>query len=253
TVSAMDKSLNIIQEEDLNTPPKLVAVSPHTHQKTILVDLNPQFRAVRFGKVQEIAWKGSDGRQAKGGLYLPPDYSNNVRYPLVIQTHGWEANKFKIDGESTAGYAAQSLAAKGIIVAQLPLIREGLANPEEGRIQTAMFEGLIDHLDQERLIDRKRVGILGWSRTGYHVRYALTSSRYPFAAAVIADGLDDGYFHYVGWLNVGQNRSALYNKINGAEPYGPGLQLWLEHATDFNLHKVHSPVRLLGFGQYGLF
>jgi len=124
---------------------------------------------------------------------------------------------------------------------------EDETTPREGPRQTAMFEGLIDYLDGRGLIDRARVGILGWSRTGYHVRYALTFSKYPFAAAVIADGLDASYFQYMSWLNFGVKGGDLYERINGGVPQGVAVQSWFTHATGFNLDRVHTPTRLLAF------
>ncbi|MBZ5534071.1 MAG: hypothetical protein LAO20_21790 [Acidobacteriia bacterium] len=243
--------LEVLEEQDMNTAPRLVAVNRKTHEKSVLMDLNPQFRNLRLGKVEEIAWQASDSHEAKGGLYLPPDYVQGQRYPLVIQTHGWQATKFWIDGVSTAGYAAQALAAKGFVVAQVgDEVQEGTT--EEGPRAMATFEGLIDCLDKRGLIDRERVGLMGWSRTGFHIRYALTFSKYHFAAAAIADGMDSSYVQYMSFLNLGRNAVSEYERINGAAPFGEGLKSWVSRATGFNLEKVHTPVRLLGFRTYSL-
>jgi dipeptidyl aminopeptidase/acylaminoacyl peptidase len=240
--------LDVVQEQDMNTPPRLVALNHKTHQRRVLLDLNPQFATLKFGRVEDISWTGSDGNRAKGGLYFPVDYVAGKTYPLVIQSHGWDATKFWIDGESTAGYAAQALAGRGFVVAQTGDVgSEDETTPREGPRQTAMFEGLIDYLNGRGLIDRARVGILGWSRTGYHVRYALTFSKYPFAAAVIADGLDASYFQYISWLNFGVKGVDVYERINGGLPQGAAIQSWVSHATGFNLDRVHTPTRLLAF------
>ena len=240
--------LDVVQEQDMNTPPRLVAVNQKTHERRVLLDLNPQFANLKFGRVEDISWAGTDGNRAKGGVYFPVDYVPGKRYPLVIQSHGWDATKFWIDGESTAGYAAQALAGRGFVVAQTADGgSEDETTPREGPRQTAMFEGLIDYLDGRGLIDRARVGILGWSRTGYHVRYALTFSKYPFAAAVIADGLDASYVQYMSWLNFGVKGGDLYERINGGVPQGAAIQSWFSHATGFNLDRVHTPTRLLAF------
>jgi hypothetical protein len=217
------------------------------------MDMNPQFDSIKFGKVVEISWAGTDGRDWRGGLYLPPQYEPGNEYPLVIQTHGWDPNKFWIDGVSNAGYAAQALAARGFVVAQTG--DDSLEDEEsirEGPRHMAMIEGLIDYLRRRGLIDRNRVGLLGWSRTGFHVRYTLTFSKYHFASAVIADGLDGSYFQYFSWLNLGQKSVQMYEHINGAQPFGGGLVDWLKNTTGFNLEKVTTPVRLLDFRTYSL-
>ncbi len=194
-------------------------------------------------KDQWIAYR----RIEKGGLYLPPDYVQGRKYPFVIQTHGWNPREFSIDGLSSAGYAAQALAGKGFIVAQVPIGKE-LSTTNEGPQNMAMFEGLIDSLDDSGMIDRAHVGLLGWSRTGYHVRYTLAFSQYAIGAAVLADGMDGGYWQYIAEAN--SSPSGTYDGQNGAAPFREGLQHWFANTPSFNLDKVRTPVRELGFGQY---
>jgi dipeptidyl aminopeptidase/acylaminoacyl peptidase len=233
---------DVREEQDINTPPRLFVVEEKNEKESLLMDLNPQFRDIRFGHVEEIAWKGTDGIAARGGLYLPVEYKPNGKYPLVIQTHGWYPDKFEIDGFSTAGYAAQALAGRGFVVAQLPMAEE-LGTALEGPQNMAMFEGLIEELDRRGLINRTRVGLLGFSRTGYAVRYTLAFSRYCIAAAVVADGMDAGYWQYVV-----EKGDRLFEEQNGAPPFGEGLQTWLKKVPSFNLDRIHTPIRQLGFG-----
>ena len=103
----------VILEEDLNTPPHLYLWDARRKRKTLLLDLNPQFSRLSFGRVEEIRWTATDGHEVVGGLYLPPDCQPGVRYPLVIQTHGFNKDRFWIDGPFSSAFAAQPLAAKG--------------------------------------------------------------------------------------------------------------------------------------------
>jgi dipeptidyl aminopeptidase/acylaminoacyl peptidase len=245
-------NLEVVEDQDITTPPRLFFVNQKSGQKTLLLDLNPQFQAIKFGHVERITFHTTDGREIGTGLYEPPDYVPGLKYPLVIQTHGWNPDEFSIDGLSGFGYAAQALAAKDIIVAQLPLVEyEQLGTPIEGPHNVAMFEGLIDDLDRRGLIDRNRVGLQAWSRTGYHVRSMLVFSRYPIAAAVIADGMDGGYMQYLAGANVMRGGPSSYEGIYGGPPYGQGLYSWFKNAPSFNLDKVHTPVRELESAEEG--
>lgn len=238
--------LKLTLEEDSNTPPRIYATDPKTLQKVLLLDLNPQFDDLRFGKVEEIHWNATDGHRVTGGLYLPPGYMNGTRYPLVIQTHGFRKNRFLIDGPWSSAFAAQPLAGKGFVVLQLQAADEGLARvantPQEGPYHMAEYEGAIDYLDAKGLIDRNRVGIIGFSRTVYTVEFALTHSKYRFAAATVADGINGGYFSYIVLPN-GQ-----YDSLNGGAPFGDALPLWLKNSPGFNLDKVRTPMRLEYYG-----
>jgi dipeptidyl aminopeptidase/acylaminoacyl peptidase len=244
--------IEVTEEQNMNAPPQLLAVNQKTGKRSLLIDLNPQFHMLKFGVVEAIEWTGSDGHAAKGGLYLPSGYVPGRRYPLVIQTHGWNPAKFWIDGPSTAAFAAQTLAGKDFVVAQTADDYSG--DVHEGPGQMAAYEGLVDELDRRGVIDRSRVGLLGWSRTGYSVRYALTFSKYRFAAAVIADGMDGSYMQHLIEVNQLQppKQVDLYEKMHGAQPLGDGLELWKENATGFNLDRVQTPVQLQLYGPYSI-
>lgn len=243
-VAKGDDRPDIVQEEDLNTPPRIFAVDGSTHERFLLLDLNPQFTDLEFGRVEEIRWKATDGHSVKGGLYYPVDYLAGKRYPLVIQTHGWESDKFMIDGSYPTGFAAQELAGKGIMVVQADEgVENGYLNTEkEAPGETSAFEGLIDDLSEKGMIDREHVGIIGFSRTGFHVKYALTHSRYHFAAASIIDAFDGGYVQY---LLKGATPGSDWENVNGGPPFGEGLKLWLERAPDLNVQRIRTPLRIV--------
>ena len=244
--------VDLILEEDLNTPPKIFAIDPNDHRKTPLLDLNPQFAELQFGKVEAVSWKASDGHETLGGLYLPPDYKPGTRYPLVIQTHGFTKDRFWINGPFESAFAAQPLAAKGIIVLQVGVSNDpgedmrAALTPLEAPRQMAAYEGAIDELDRRGLIDRSRVGILGFSRTVYYVEYALTHSSYRFAAASVADGIDGGYLNYLLFPDP------TFALVNGGPPAGATMTSWIRNSPGFNLEKVTAPVHVEYYGRESL-
>jgi dipeptidyl aminopeptidase/acylaminoacyl peptidase len=248
-------------DENINTPPKIYVTDKKTQQKVLLLDLNPQFADLQFGKVETIEWESS-GVAFVGGLYLPPDFQTGKRYPLVIQTHGFSEDRFSMDGldEWSSGYAARPLAASGFVVLQSysikdPRVWDGINNgkdkrfgltPEqaERRLARAAFEGAIDYLDGQGVVDRSRVGISGFSRTVSYAAYTLTHTKYKFGAAVLTDGIDGGYFTEI--VNPG-DASEVGDAMNGGvTPFGEGIKEWLEESPSFNLDKVQAAVRLVG-------
>jgi len=247
--SALDTTahLRVQVEEDMNRPPKLVVARGLSGIRTEILDLNPQFRRIQFNRVEEFMWSTLDGTQYKGGLYVPFNHVPGERHPLLIQTHYWNPAEFLIDGWTSAGYAAQALAGAGVVVAQLPVANQLGAG--EGAKNLAMFESLIDALDHRGIVDRSRVGLLGFSRTGYHVRYMLTFSRYPVMAAAIVDGMGGGYWQYLADLNLEPSiHREVFEAQNGAAPFGNGLKIWTAQNPSFNLDRVRTPVRQIGLG-----
>jgi hypothetical protein len=242
-------NLRITYEQDMNTPPKIWTADAITGNRTLLLDLNPQFKQLCFGRERTISWLATDGHPVQGGLYLPPDYKPDRRYPLVIQTHAFDPGRFWIDGPWSSAFAAQSLAAKDIVVLQIGSASDGTdaahrSTPQEAPRQMAAFEGAIDYLDSQGIIDRERVGIIGFSRTVYHVAYTLTHSKYHFRVATLADGFNGGYFERTAYPNQTSEPDA----VNGGPPYGATLPLWLERSPEFNIANVKTPVRLESYG-----
>jgi hypothetical protein len=236
----------ITLEQDLNTAPKLYANDRVSSQKSLLLDPNPQFTELEFGKVEAVSWEATDGHEVEGGLYLPPDYELGVRYPLVLQTHGFSKKEFWINGPWNSGFAAQPLAARGIVVLQVGHGTEPGGymkhhrSMEEAPREMAAYEGAIDYLDRRGIIDRGRVGILGFSRTQYHVEYTLTHSSYQFVAATLVDGFDGGYLQYLS-DPYSEKDDAM---VNGGPPFGSTFVNWVEHSPSFRIDRVHSPIRV---------
>jgi dipeptidyl aminopeptidase/acylaminoacyl peptidase len=236
----------IVVEQDLNTPPKLYARDPKGGRKGLLLDPNSQFAGFEFGKVEDVTWQAADGHEVEGGLYLPPDYQPGVRYPLVLQTHGFSKDEFWINGPWNSAFAAQPLAARGIVVLQIGHGTEPGGymkhhrSVEEAPREMAAYEGAIDYLDHRGIIDRERVGIIGFSRTQYHVEYTLTHSSYHFAAATLADGFEGSYLQYLADPYSEKDEVM----VNGGPPFGATLAKWVDHSPSFRIDRVHSPIRV---------
>lgn len=240
-------------EENINLPPRIIAVDPTTGRKVLLLDLNPQFKSRSFGKVEEIKWKDTLGNEVRGGLYWPTSYVAGTKYPLIIQTHGFNPNRFSIDGPWTTAFAAQPLAGEGFFVLQVPDLDAVVwGTTKEAPRAMAVYEGAIDYLATRDLINVHRIGIIGFSRTCLYVTYTLTHSRYEFTAATIADGIDGGYFPSMAFGNSLPRFVTELAAINGAPPFGDGLSAWMKSSPEFRIDKVRTPLRIQALGAMSL-
>ncbi|MGA8429228.1 MAG: hypothetical protein WB729_05375 [Candidatus Sulfotelmatobacter sp.] len=236
---------DIVLDEGMNQPPRIFATDPATGRRSLLMDLNPQLRGLVLARVEEITWKASHHDGAKGGLYWPLDYVAGKKYPLVIQTHGWNPDRFWIDGPWTTAFAAQALAGKGFFVLQvndIPSDLHLLETPREVPAAMAVYDGAIDLLDRQGLIDRDRIGIIGFSRSFLYVTYTLTHSKHHFTAASIADGVDYGYFQYMVFSNSLPTLVGFFEQLNGAPPFAHGLLKWLKVSPSFLMDKIETPL-----------
>jgi len=250
--------LKVSIEQDLNSAPRLIGIERATGKTLLSIDLNPEFDSLRFGDVSVITWK-VHGIDVTSGLYLPTNYDAHQRYPLVIQTHGFRGEHFSMDGneEWSSAFAARLLAARGIAALQTYKIPdhddyekvsrdESLGHTPEERFRTfasLVYEGAVKELDRRGVIDPTRVGISGFSRTVWFVKYTLTHSAVPFKAALLVDGIDSGYFSYLAFEDT---ESEIDN--GGLAPFSQeGFNQWRLEAPGFNLDRVACPVRLVSF------
>ena len=233
-------------KEDLNSPPQVWLSNRKSGSERMILDLNPQFRHLNFAHVEELTWKDSTGRDRHGGLYYPPGFQKGNRYPLVIQTHGFLAHRFSMDGLNSSGYAAQALAARGILVLQMDLNPDAdFIGPSYVAEERSSIEAAIDQLDAQGLIDPTRMGIVGFSITGIDVKSMMVGSKWHFAAAAVEDDNDLGYLQYLLSINSSPDRLALYRTTNGGSPFAGDFGNWIRSVPVFSAEKVSTPLRII--------
>ena len=248
---AEQNGLQVSVKQGLNDPPVLVAANKQTSR--VIFDPNPQLKNIELGQASVYTWKDKEGREWKGGLYKPLNYKPGERYPLVIQTHGFSESEFRPSGVFPTAFAARALAAKGIMVLQTATGVAGatcpIVTPEEGPCAVTMFESAANQLVSDGLVDREKIGIIGFSRTCFSVMEMLTTSSVHLSAASITDGV---MFDYLGYILFTDRISSEADRVIGAPPFGEGLQLWLKRSPGFNIDKITTPLLVVGRGPISL-
>jgi dipeptidyl aminopeptidase/acylaminoacyl peptidase len=231
-------------------PPVLIGIDNRSKKSRTIVDPNPQLKQLMLGEAEPYAWTDGAAQSWEGILYKPVGYHAGIRYPLVIQNHGYSTDRFSPSGGFPSAFAAQELASAGIMVLHVRDC-DGRSTPIEGPCNVREYEAAVDELSRDGLIDSSRVGIIGFSRTVFYVLEALTTSRLRFKAASITQGITLGYMDYLSAVGP----SDIYRKdaeaIIGSAPYGQGLNQWLRASPDFNMDKVASPLRVVAEGNDG--
>lgn len=250
--AASDAALDLQVVASFKDPPRLVATDLRTGRSRTVFDPNQQLKHLAMGEAELYNWADRRGRKWQGILFKPVGYVPGVKYPLVIQNHGFSVNRFTPSGGFPSAFAAEELASAGIMVLQ---VRDcaGRATPDEGPCNVEGYEAAVEKLSRDGLVDPSHIGIIGFSRTVFYVLEALTSSKLHLKAASITDGINLGYLDYLFSVGPSQEYRREAEAMMGARPIGSGLQTWIRNAPLFHMEKVTTPLRVVATESGSLF
>src|ERR1700739_1771667 len=234
-------NISVEVRQSLNDPPALWAMDVQSGRSREIWNPNFQFSHMRFGEASVYRWKDKTGFEWAGILVKPVGYVSSKRYPLVVQTHGTRDFEFVTDGQFPTGMAARPLASAGIMVLQVLETWKHVGQLQEATDNVMGYVSAIDQLTADGLIDPKRVGIVGFSRTCWYVESALIEDPKRFAAASINDRIDNSYMQS---MLFDPRQESQPQEMYDAKPFGPGLEKWLTLAASFQLYKVHTPLSI---------
>jgi hypothetical protein len=237
------RHIRVFVKQSLNEPPTLWASDTPTSAARMFWDPNPQLQHLNFGIASVYRWKDGSGRQWTGGLVKPVGYVPGQRYPLVIQMYQFRESQFLTDGTDPTAFAARDLASVGFVVLQIRK-QQSVLSDEDAQTSLGGYRSAIQNLSADGLIDPSEVGVVGFSWTCWYVVNALIKEPSLFAAATIADGLDNSYMQYMIFGPGPPNTHEQMDQIRGGSPFGAGLDRWVREAPGFHLDHVRTPVRI---------
>ena len=245
--------------QSLNQPPDIVAVGP-AGQSSMLTELNPRYSPVTWGTMRPYSWKDAQGRQWDGGLMVPSGVDARAPHALVIQTYGFSPSRFYLDGANTAdgftsGFAGRAFMRENILVLALPWrASNGAPTDEQGAIAAfaTAVRAAIEALVAEGIVDRERVGIMGWSATGERVLNLVTFSDAPLRAATLLDGDANTLFSMTVTYAANDGALARKERTNGGGPFGPSLERWVRSDPSLHTDCVRAALRIETYGPWVL-
>ena len=153
-----------------------------------------------------IRWKSQDGAEIEGVLHKPADFQAGRRYPLLVVIHGGPTGVSRpVPYGSGSFYPIDTFLSKGALVLE-PNYRGSAGYGEKFRSLNVRNLGIgdawdvlsgIDALVQQGLVDRDRVGSMGWSQGGYISAFLTTRHSDRFKAISVGAGISDWMTYYV--------------------------------------------------------
>ncbi|MBO9669551.1 MAG: hypothetical protein J7485_03440 [Sphingobium sp.] len=232
--------------QELNVLPA-ICISDGRRGKRTYFDLSARVRGAQIDRGQKITWIDKAGTTWSGVLLLPE--RRTTALPLILQTHGVDSeDAFFAEGASTSAFPGRAALERGYAVLNVTEPGFTSARIDEPRRVLDGYSAAIDMLAKQGVIDRRRVGLIGWSRTAYYVEYILSHAPSLACAAVVSDGLDYGAWQHAAFQDlVGNGVVSQYDYIYGGD-IEQEADVWLREMPDLNVSKVVAPTRIEAYG-----
>jgi dipeptidyl aminopeptidase/acylaminoacyl peptidase len=153
-----------------------------------------------------IRWKSQDGAEIEGVLHKPADFQAGRRHPLLVVIHGGPTGVSRpVPYGSGSFYPIDAFLSRGALILE-PNYRGSAGYGERFRSLNVRNLGIgdawdvlsgIDALVQQGLVDRDRVGSMGWSQGGYISAFLTTRHSDRFKAISVGAGISDWMTYYV--------------------------------------------------------
>jgi hypothetical protein len=235
----------VSKKEGLNERPKLYVHSDVCACEKLLYDPNPEADQFEFGRAELLDWTDANKIDWHGEVVYPTGYVKGKTYPLVVQTHGFNPDEFLVDGPDgyTTAFAAQPLANAGFLVLQIGDNRQAMTLDErEGPLYAEGFHAAIEKLVSEGIADSSKIGLIAFSRTGWHTLYLLKQYPNLLAAVTLADAGLIGYVADLLGVNLSKDFSKQFSKVVGGGIKKP--EDWIGKSPMYDLSELGTRVRL---------
>lgn len=218
-----------------------------------LYPLNAAFAARTDSVPRTIEWKDRTGATWSGKLYLPPGAQAGKSLPVIVEPvavgffpHGFSPEIMPF----IPGMPNQALAAEGFAVLHLDVGNDRVktVTPEELPAVCDGYDSAMRKLASDGVIDPKRIGVVGFSRTGFYTFNILRcESQFKPAAGVMLDSYDGSYYRHIFDLVVfSKSIGGQTDTLHGGS-FWDNREAWMERAPGFNLHKMESPFLVADF------
>lgn len=156
-------------------------------------DVKLQLSKFRLGKLDTLSFLTDDGVRIFGWMILPPDFKENLTYPVLIHVYGGPGVQTVTNDWDGPNYLwHEMLAQRGYIVVSFdnrgtPGRGLEFANciyKDMGRLEVMDQLNAVKFLKSKTYIDSNRIGVWGWSFGGYMTSLLMTKGMGAFKAGI---------------------------------------------------------------------
>ncbi|NOT75262.1 MAG: S9 family peptidase [Cyclobacteriaceae bacterium] len=169
-----------------------------------ITEMTSQLSSWKLGTSEVISWKSKDGATIEGVLHKPKNYDPSKKYPLLVVIHGGPTGIDTPTPVPSYVYPIVQWLEKGCLVLR-PNYRGSAGYGEKFRSLNVKNLGVgdswdilsgVDYLDKKGMIDKNKMGCMGWSQGGYISAFLTTTSN-VFKGISVGAGISDWMTYYV--------------------------------------------------------
>jgi len=169
-----------------------------------LTETAAQWKDFKLSTREVIQWKSSDGATIEGVLIKPPDFEPGRKYPLLVVIHGGPTGVDTPALSADRYYPIERFTSKSALVLKVNY-RGSAGYGEKFRSLNVRNLGVgdyedvisgVDSLIAKGMVDKDRVGSMGWSQGGY-ISAFITCYSDRFKAVSVGAGISDWMTYYV--------------------------------------------------------
>jgi dipeptidyl aminopeptidase/acylaminoacyl peptidase len=229
-----------------NTYPEIYSTALTSPAPKPLTHMGTQLSGFATATEEVVHWKAEDGTPIEGILYKPTDFSPAKNYPLLVVIHGGPTGIDLPIRYADRYYPIQRFVAKGALVLR-PNYRGSAGYGEKFRSLNVRNLGLgdfadvisgVDSLIAQGLVDKDRVGSMGWSEGGYISAFITTYST-RFKAVSVGAGISN-WATYYGNTDI----TPFTRQYLKATPWNDP-----KHGGDPEIYKKTSPITYIATAQ----
>jgi dipeptidyl aminopeptidase/acylaminoacyl peptidase len=192
------RQVSFIGADAAHYPEIYVSTLENSFAPKRLTGMQDQLKNRKLATLEVINWKSKDGTPIEGILTKPPDFDSSKKYPLLVVIHTGPSLVDQATIDRDLPYPGQLYAEKGALVLRVnyrgsigygqrfrSLLVRNLGLPEYEDVITG-----VDYLIAQGIVDRERVGAMGYSHGGYIAAFISAYSdrfRAVSAGALVSD------------------------------------------------------------------